>query len=75
MPAAELATALEYRKQQAAGHGTVTKVSLRRLTQTQYNNTVRDLLKDTTNPGSYFPPEDYVNGSRTSAKLFPCRPF
>lgn len=35
---------------------------LRRLTHSQYNNTVRDLLGDTTRPADRFPAEDYVNG-------------
>ncbi len=47
MPPAEVASALEYRKREAAGHGQVPTVVLRRLTHAQYNNTVRDLLKDT----------------------------
>lgn len=37
---------------------------LRRLTHSQYNNTVRDLLGDETRPADRFPPEDYVNGFR-----------
>jgi hypothetical protein len=36
--------------------------SLRRLTHSQYDNTVRDLLGDNTRPADAFPPEDYVNG-------------
>jgi hypothetical protein len=35
---------------------------LRRLTHTQYNHTVRDLLGDRTGPADQFPPEDFVNG-------------
>lgn len=35
---------------------------IRRLTHTQYNNTVRDLLGDLTRPATQFPPEDYVRG-------------
>jgi hypothetical protein len=62
MPSAEVARALEYRKHEAAGHGELPTVVLRRLTHSQYDNTVRDLLKDTTSPASRFPPEDYVNG-------------
>jgi hypothetical protein len=58
----ERTRALEYKKQEAAGFGTAPKVVLRRLTHSQYNNTVRDLLKDTTNPADNFPPEDYVDG-------------
>ncbi|HUS06627.1 MAG TPA: DUF1592 domain-containing protein [Bryobacteraceae bacterium] len=36
--------------------------SLRRLTHSQYNNTVRDLLGDNTRRADAFPQEDYVNG-------------
>jgi len=35
---------------------------LRRLTHSQYNNTVRDLLGDRTSPADQFPQDDYVNG-------------
>ncbi len=35
---------------------------LRRLTVSQYNNTVRDLLGDYTRPADQFPPEDVLNG-------------
>jgi hypothetical protein len=37
-------------------------VTLRRLTHSQYDNTVRDLLGDQTAPARQFPPEDFVNG-------------
>jgi Protein of unknown function (DUF1592)/Protein of unknown function (DUF1588)/Protein of unknown function (DUF1595)/Protein of unknown function (DUF1587)/Protein of unknown function (DUF1585) len=37
---------------------------LRRLTHSQYNNTVRDLLGDHSRPADRFPPEDFVNGFR-----------
>lgn len=37
---------------------------LRRLTHSQYNHTVRDLLGDRTEPASAFPPEDFVHGFR-----------
>jgi hypothetical protein len=40
---ADLAEALRYRQAEAAGHGVAPKVVLRRLTHSQYNNTVRDL--------------------------------
>ncbi|MBI2688630.1 MAG: DUF1592 domain-containing protein [Acidobacteria bacterium] len=40
------------------------KPVLRRLTNTQYNNTVRDLLGDDTRVADQFPPEDFVNGFR-----------
>jgi hypothetical protein len=35
---------------------------VRRLSHSQYNNTVRDLLGDQTRPADGFPQEDYVNG-------------
>ncbi|HEU0122495.1 MAG TPA: DUF1592 domain-containing protein [Bryobacteraceae bacterium] len=40
------------------------KPVLRRLTNTQYNNTVRDLLGDDTRIAEQFPIEDFVNGFR-----------
>jgi len=58
----ELAEALQYKAREAAGSGKAPEVVLRRLTNQQYNNTIRDLLKDPTDPASQFPPEDYVNG-------------
>ncbi len=35
---------------------------LRRLTHSQYNNTIRDLLGDDSRLADQFPPEDFVNG-------------
>ncbi len=59
----DLAQALSYKDEEASGQGhTAPKVALRRLTHSQYNNTVRDLLGDQTSPASQFPPEDFVNG-------------
>ena len=43
-------------------HGSTNAGDLRRLTISQYNNTVRDLLGDYTRPGDQFPPEDFLNG-------------
>lgn len=45
----------------------------RRLTHSQYNNTVRDLLGDHTRPADQFPPEDFVNGfkNQVSAQDIP----
>ncbi len=40
---------------------------VRRLTHSQYNNTVRDLLGDQTRPSDAFPQEDFVNGFRNQA--------
>jgi hypothetical protein len=36
--------------------------ALRRLTHSQFNNTVRDLLGDFTRPADQFPQEDFLNG-------------
>ncbi|HEY2019244.1 MAG TPA: DUF1592 domain-containing protein [Bryobacteraceae bacterium] len=59
----DLAKALRYREEEAAGGGAKrTVVALRRLTHSQYNNTVRDLLGDRSLPANQFPPEDFVNG-------------
>ena len=38
------------------------KTVLRRLTHSQYDNTVRDLLGDRTFPSRQFPPEDFIDG-------------
>lgn len=40
------------------------KPVLRRLTHTQYNNTVRDLLGDDSRLAAQFPPEDFTGGYR-----------
>jgi Protein of unknown function (DUF1592)/Protein of unknown function (DUF1588)/Protein of unknown function (DUF1587)/Protein of unknown function (DUF1595)/Protein of unknown function (DUF1585) len=59
----EIANAKQYGKEEAAGAGYKrTSVALRRLTNSQYNNTVRDLLGDLTSPATQFPPEDFANG-------------
>jgi hypothetical protein len=44
------------------------KTMLRRLTHSQYNNTVRDLLGDQTLPANLFPQEDFVNGFKNQAE-------
>lgn len=61
MPADELAIALKYDEagpESERRNGAV----LRRLTNSQYNNTVRDLMGDQTEPAGQFPPEDFVSG-------------
>ena len=55
----ELAVALRYKDEDGGVRPTV---ALRRLTHSQYNNTVRDLLDDRSLPANQFPPEDFVNG-------------
>jgi hypothetical protein len=42
--------------------------TLRRLTNSQYNHTVRDLLGDQTRPADRFPNEDFVNGYTNQAE-------
>ncbi len=37
-------------------------LSIRRLTHSQYNNSIRDLLGDPSLPASRFPKEDFING-------------
>ncbi len=41
----------------------------RRLTHSQYNNTVRDLLGDPSRPASRFPPEDFADGFRNQVRM------
>jgi len=62
MSGPQLEEARHYKEEEAAGGGKPPVVVLRRLTNSQYNNTIRDLLKDTSNPANNFPPEDFVNG-------------
>ena len=65
----ELTAALKYREEEAAGSGhAAPRIDLRRLTHSQYNHTVRDLLGDQTSPANQFPPEDFVNGFRNQVQ-------
>ena len=43
-------------------------VGLRRLTHSQYNNTVRDLIADYSRPADRFPPEDFVGGFKNQTR-------
>jgi hypothetical protein len=72
---AELAEAIRYRQVEAGGYGDAPKVVLRRLTHSQYNNTVRDLLKEAGNPANQFPPEDYVNGFKNQYEALSVSPI
>jgi len=40
----------------------------RRLTHSQYNNTIRDLLNDPSRPALRFPPEDFVDGFKNQVR-------
>jgi hypothetical protein len=65
----DLARALKYGDDEASGAGqTAPRTDLRRLTHSQYNHTVRDLLADQTKPADQFPPEDFVNGFRNQSQ-------
>src|SRR5215471_17481410 len=58
-----LSKALRYREEEASGGGAKRpEIALRRLSHSQYNRTVRDLLGDGSLPANQFPPEDFVNG-------------
>ena len=57
-----LAQARRYREGDAEAGDAVRGAVLRRLTHSQYNHTVSDLLGDQTAPASQFPAEDFVNG-------------
>lgn len=58
----DLAKARSYKEGETEAGGEKQEAVLRRLTHSQYNNTVSDLLGDQTAPASQFPPEDFVNG-------------
>jgi hypothetical protein len=66
---AYLASLPEDRLRAAASTGPAAQPSVvRRLTQTQYNHTVADLLGDQTRPADQFPQEDYINGFTNQAE-------
>ncbi|HUS06898.1 MAG TPA: DUF1592 domain-containing protein [Bryobacteraceae bacterium] len=57
----DLLAALRYKEDLHASSKPAPPV-LRRLTHSQYNNTVRDLLSELSQPADQLPPEDFVNG-------------
>jgi hypothetical protein len=61
MPKSEVDAAVRSLEEAAPGQRRA-MAAVRRLTNSQYNNTVRDLLGDRTAPANQFPPEDFVNG-------------
>jgi len=71
----EAAKALKYKQEEAAGHGVVPTVVLRRLTHGQYNNTIRDLLHEASSPASQFPAEDFVNGFKNQYEALSVSPI
>jgi len=64
----ETVNAARERLAAAAGAGALRDQRLRRLTHSQYNNTVRDLLGDFSRPADRFPPEDFVNGFKNQLR-------
>jgi len=65
----ELASALKYREDEGFGAGNAApRANLRRLTHSQFDHTVRDLLADQTAPSNQFPPEDFINGFRNQSQ-------
>ena len=71
----ELARALQYRREEAAGRGVAQTVELRRLTHSQYNNTVHDLLHEASSPANQFPLEDFVNGFKDQYEALSISPI
>lgn len=53
---------------EGSGEAAASPVVMRRLTRTEYNNTVRDLVGDDSAPGSIFPPEETVHGFDNNAE-------
>lgn len=70
-----LTGALSYRRDEAAGHGVAQTAVLRRLTHSQYDNTVHDLLREASSPASQFPPEDFVNGFKDQYEALSISPI
>lgn len=66
LPEARIDAAIE--QLVAAGRPAKRGAALRRLTHSQYNNTVRDLLGDFTRPADQFPPEDFLHGFTNQAE-------
>jgi Protein of unknown function (DUF1592)/Protein of unknown function (DUF1588)/Protein of unknown function (DUF1587)/Protein of unknown function (DUF1595)/Protein of unknown function (DUF1585) len=71
----ELESTKRYKQEEAAGYGVVQTAVLRRLTNAQYNNTVRDLLGNMLSPANSFPPEDFVNGFKNQYQSLPVSPL
>ena len=53
----------------SAGEPEAQPTFMSRLTHSQYNNTVRDLLGDETRPADQFPQEDYVRGFKNQSEV------
>jgi hypothetical protein len=55
--------------------GDVGNVTIHRLNAAEYDNTVRDLLGDTTHPSSAFPPDDGINSFTNNADALSISPL
>ncbi len=65
----ELAAAKRYREEEDRGAGALSsEPELRRLTHSQYNHTIRDLLGDQSGPANQFPTEDFSNGFKNQVQ-------
>jgi hypothetical protein len=62
-----LATLPEPAPTSSPSHLAPSRPILRRLTHSQYNHTVRDLLGDSTRPADAFPKEDFIHGFTNQA--------
>ena len=71
----EVTSALRYKQEESAGRGVSRTAVLRRLTHSQYNNTVHDLLREASSPASQFPLEDFVNGFKDQYEALSISPI
>jgi hypothetical protein len=70
-----LAALPESTSHQTRSQPSKTRLVLRRLTHSQYNHTVRDLLGDESRPADQFPKEDFVHGFTNQAEGQPVSPL
>ena len=75
LPEPQVAKALKYKLEEAEGRGVAQTAVLRRLTHSQYNNTVHDLLHEASSPASQFPIEDFVNGFKDQYEALSISPI
>jgi hypothetical protein len=66
--ATDQSLAAERRRLGEAAEAVKQEHAVRRLTHSQYDNTVRDLLGDYSRPALHFPTEDYVDGFKNQAQ-------
>jgi len=71
----DLEAAKRYKQEESAGRGVMQTAVLRRLTHSQYNNTIHDLLHEASSPASQFPLEDFVNGFKDQYEALSITPI